>query len=118
MVEGDARIRAMTEPPEHSNNNDSMPESCDADSPPVARISFSTIEMLAEWLQSSLGDKSVAVGEALTDAFAEQARNAMGPKQPQTTPFSPPAAFLELLDNLPHHMHMQQANMQKVIALF
>ena len=97
------------QPPEHCNNA----ESCD-DGPPVARISFHTIDMLAEWLQTSLGDKSVAVGEALSQAFEEQARNAMGPKKPQPTPFSPPPALVELLDNLPHHMQMQQ----KVIHLY
>ena len=96
------------QPPDHCINA----ESCD-DGPPAARISFHTIDMLAEWLQTSLGDKSVAVGEALAEAFEEQARNAMGPKKPQPTPFSPPPALLELLDNLPHHMQMQQ----KVIHL-
>jgi hypothetical protein len=107
--EGVARIGAMAEqPPEHCNNA----ESCD-NGPPATRISFHTIDMLAEWLQTSLGDKSVAVGEALAEAFEEQARNAMGPKKPQPTPFSPPPALLELLDNLPHHMQMQQ----KVIHL-
>ena len=92
--------------PVHSDTNECMSESvldCETGST-SARISFNTIEMLAEWLQSSLGDKSACVGEALQHAFEEQARNAMGPKRPEPAPFVPPAALMDLLNNLPDHL--------------
>lgn len=68
---------------------------------------FDTIELLLEWLQSELG-ADFSIGDALSQAFEEQARNSVGPYKPAPTPFVPPAAVLALLDTLPEGLKQRQ----------
>lgn len=80
-----------------------------ADVPPAvgAKVGFDTIELLLDWLQSELG-ADASLGAALSQAFEEQARNAVGPHKLAISPFVPPAALLALLDSLPEHLRQRQ----------